>query len=708
MPVRLFCKSVLVTALILTCLTLTGSARGATYWVSPDGQAAWAACLGETPLSGIASCNISTANRNAVAGDTVYLRAGRYTENYFINPSNSGTPGSPITFEAYNNEVVVVTTQRVANGDHESGAWAAHNGASVERSSVKAWDGSYSTRFTATSAGQGIRSSAFDINRDGGMGLYYTIRVHSSANSVNLQLRGVDNSSVPLNTDLTLVPNIWNTLEGWVLPTANGQYLLQVTSPSGVAAGTWYVDGVLLNPYQPSIYLNGRDHIVVRGITFSGISQGLDIRNGSDYNEIDHCVFTAINTYSANLIWDQGGTPSRYNWIHDSVFHDIGYVKRGASATDCDDISTPLRIGNDTGRDASSYNLIENNQFYHGGHDLMIIATKYNTIRGNVLRNEGWLLNREGPCSSAAGGYNNPAYFGDRGILIENPGGNGGYNLLEGNRIGFAGTPPDDDGANGIENPADGNIVRYNLIYKAQASGFYFKGQPGTASDVVPDYNYLYNNTIYKNGGGADINAGFQGGLALRCYVADAGYPSKGNVLKNNIVFDNTVAVLDSQCIGNGFTYTSNMETNPLFVNPDVSDPTSLILPNLALQAASPAIDGASELTTVRVGDPGSGTTLSVIDARYFQSGTWGPPGRVRPDTIAVGTTTNTAQIVTIDYVNNVVVLSASLPRRVGDKVWLARKSDGAQVLAGAGPDFGASEYGTGAPSPPGIPRVIR
>ena len=81
-------------------------------------------------------------------------------------------------------------------------------------------------------------------------------------------------------------------------------------------------------------------------------------------------------------------------------------------------------------------------------------------------------------------------------------------------------------------------------------------------------------------------------------------------------MFDNTVAVLDSQCIGNGFTYTGNMETNPQFVNPDVSDPTSLILPNLALQAGSPAIDGAAELTTVKAGDPGFRHALSVSDAR--------------------------------------------------------------------------------------------
>jgi hypothetical protein len=33
--------------------------------------------------------------------------------------------------------------------------------------------------------------------------------------------------------------------------------------------------------------------------------------------------------------------------------------------------------------------------------------------------------------------------------------------------------------------------------------------------------------------------------------------------------------------------------------------------------------------------------------------------------------------------------------------IWLYKKSDGAQVLAGAGPDFGASEFQTDIPLPP-------
>ena len=118
MPVRLFSKSVLATRLLWTCLNLTGSARGATYWVSPDGQAAWAACLGATPLTGIASCNISTANLNAVA-EIPSTCGGALPRELLHQTHQSRHPGSPIAFEAYNNEVVVVTPQPVANGDHE-------------------------------------------------------------------------------------------------------------------------------------------------------------------------------------------------------------------------------------------------------------------------------------------------------------------------------------------------------------------------------------------------------------------------------------------------------------------------------------------------------------------------------------------------------------------------------------------------------------
>ena len=84
------------------------SSPDTTYWVSPDGQAAWASCRGELPLTGPSACALSTANANASAGDTVYLRGGTYS-NQEIRPSNSGTPESNrIVFTSYNRENVLI------------------------------------------------------------------------------------------------------------------------------------------------------------------------------------------------------------------------------------------------------------------------------------------------------------------------------------------------------------------------------------------------------------------------------------------------------------------------------------------------------------------------------------------------------------------------------------------------------------------------
>ena len=79
-----------------------------TYWVSPVGQAAWASCKGAEPLNGPEACALSTANENAVAGDTVYLRAGTYS-NQEIRPSNSGISDSEkIVYTNYAEESVTI------------------------------------------------------------------------------------------------------------------------------------------------------------------------------------------------------------------------------------------------------------------------------------------------------------------------------------------------------------------------------------------------------------------------------------------------------------------------------------------------------------------------------------------------------------------------------------------------------------------------
>src|SRR5579862_7607482 len=50
---------------------------------------------------------IQAAANIAVAGDKVEIETGTYHE--MVTPVNSGIPGKPITFEAYNGEKVTVT-----------------------------------------------------------------------------------------------------------------------------------------------------------------------------------------------------------------------------------------------------------------------------------------------------------------------------------------------------------------------------------------------------------------------------------------------------------------------------------------------------------------------------------------------------------------------------------------------------------------------
>jgi hypothetical protein len=64
---------------------------------------------------------IQKAADNMVAGDVCYIRAGTYRET--VRPANSGTAGSPITFEAYPGESVVI------NGcDAVTGSWTVDSG----------------------------------------------------------------------------------------------------------------------------------------------------------------------------------------------------------------------------------------------------------------------------------------------------------------------------------------------------------------------------------------------------------------------------------------------------------------------------------------------------------------------------------------------------------------------------------------------------
>jgi len=76
-------------------------------YVDDDGAAAWGDC-GAPAKSGASACSLGTANTNASAGDTVFMRAGTYTTA--IMPTNAGTDAdNRIVYIAYQSEDATIS-----------------------------------------------------------------------------------------------------------------------------------------------------------------------------------------------------------------------------------------------------------------------------------------------------------------------------------------------------------------------------------------------------------------------------------------------------------------------------------------------------------------------------------------------------------------------------------------------------------------------
>jgi hypothetical protein len=161
--------------------------------------------------------------------------------------------------------------------------------------------------------------------------------------------------------------------------------------------------------------------------------------------------------------------------------------------------------------------------------------------------------------------------------------------------------------------------------------------------------------------------------------------------------------------IGTWMGESHNQNADPLFVK-YVSQGS--LSNDYHLQAGSPAIAAGTYLTTVASADSGSGTSLIVNDAAYFQDG-YGlsnASSTVSPDCVAVGTASNHVCVTKVNYTTNTLTLASSISRSAGEGVYLYSNSDGVQVLTGSAPDMGAYPFGSGTtpPSPPsGLSAVV-
>jgi hypothetical protein len=285
-------------------------------------------------------------------------------------------------------------------------------------------------------------------------------------------------------------------------------------------------------------------------------------------------------------------------------------------------------------------------------------ATQYNVVEGNTIINQlgpdgkGILAQGEvcaGQCHHLIIRYNVGAHFGS-GAVTNNNGARSDVNPGFYQVKSYNNTWVDLNIYNALYGIA--NYYSYNSTNAAEINGiFYYPNQ-------MLDYN------PYADDASTDPTFVARNNLGW-CLGADAGVTCN----------------LHSHVYGRGnFTDDpGNIKADPKFVNYAAND--------FRLSSGSPAIGAGSYLTTVAAGDSGTGTTLLVNDAGFFQDG-YGIPG-VKPDQIRLGTTT-VVQITSINYATNTLVLASSVNRSPGTPVYLFSDSSGRVVLSGNAPDLGA------------------
>jgi len=429
-----------------------------------------------------------------------------------------------------------------------------------------------------------------------------------------------------------------------------------------------------------AIYLNNVDYIKIDGIEVADVYRLVEITNGSNYNELASCTLHggSDDANTGVLIRTLGGAANTNNWIHDCTIYEAGYV-----SVTCGDTSNLFKIGTYNNDYTSNNNTIEDCVLYWGGHHVLETYTQNNVIRNNVFHNECW-METEYECAGACTNEK----FGNRNIQIYDGNSTSAMrNLIENNRIGDAGLPPDGNGANNLVITSPENIVRFNTIFNAGEKNIFLK--QGTGADS--ENNRIYNNTCYRTLG--------ERPSAYSMFFSSA---SDNNVVKNNIFYGGFDGDVNTAKI-EGNTYTNNWETSdgdPQLFNTDVSDPTSLILPDLRLRSNSPCFDGGTYLAQAD-GAGEDSTALIVDDALFFQDGTWGSSlSTIDADWIAIGTVGNTVAISSINYGTNTITLAEAKSWSDEDSVWLYKDSDGDIVLVGDAPNYGA--YQGEGDSPPG------
>lgn len=654
-------------------LTSTGAAgsgtTGPAYWVSPTGTALWDDAYSEEPLSGTDCTTLARATANAAAGDMVYFREGTYTIGSTgiaaaFEPDNSGTEGNPITFSAYSTEVPQFEQAGLTYKCYAS----LLNGISWVRMTGLHFHNFQNYGCWIYGGGSYNEIDHCWFTRDEAYGAGDRVII-------------IGEFSSP-----------WST-HNWV----HHNYIQghHHTTPCNEAIDIIKVGGAQSSPYSEDDYNTIEDNF----LEYSGHA---NIVTYSKHNVVR-------NNISHNEPWLSGCTSYQGATSTTSLAVGTGVKSLATQAGLAWSAGSPVTLISSADYSNAMYGLISSYDNVTGLLSATISATAGSGTHAD------WILSRKNVPFYTDTDYNGlyghrVSVFGDSDIYHDN------LNLIEGNRFGFGGVNPNNGGPSCLDIQSPRNIVRYNDVYGGMASGIYFKSADGDPYMSGGVNNRVYNNTIYHNGHGWDesvygaLNVTYNGnGIAQHSIHGG----DTNNVIKNNIVYDNANGDIcwmgtatPPQDPWTGDTVENNLTgTDPLFVDPDLTDPTSqdmfstlggyaaTPIPDLRLQAGSPAI-GAGDPLTLANGTGANTATLVVDDADYFQDGTRGSSlSDIQADWIAIGAVDNIVQISSINYATATITLASPMTWADNAPVWLYKKSDGVRVLYGTAPEQGAHPY---------------
>ena len=345
---------------------------------------------------------------------------------------------------------------------------------------------------------------------------------------------------------------------------------------------------------------------------------------------------------------------------------------------------------------------IINNEVHHAKVQGILVAhSRYVLVKGNYshhngatgIQIEGWigetnkLINppkniivEYNTCE-----YNSQGYTSETGMWVDDAEDVVvQYNIMRHNETGIKVT-----GSSRI-------LVRKNLIYENDVGNLSGGIRISGTSKGQKGYNHtIVHNVLHKNCNSTNSHGDLR--------VGNAYYPEVlGTIVKNNIIseatgiYDLNIHYLTHILDYNDYYNTRNLSINwqgtsktwseylsasgqdshsitqnPLFTDPANSD--------FHLQTESPCIDKGTFLTTTT--NSGTGTSLTVADARYFIDGY----RLIESDLIKVGSN-NPVKVINVNYSTNTITVDKSIS-------W--NKDDGVSYpYSSSTPDIGAYEYG--------------